>query len=740
MAGDINGDGFNDLLISVPFADPGGPGDSRQGETYLVFGGASNLAVLDVADGSSDGRINLSNLNGTTGLVLEGIDVGDLSGRAVSSAGDVNGDGFDDLLIGAEWASPGVPARSTAGESYLVFGGMLNLSGLDSEDGTIDGHLELARLDGTYGFILDGGAAYDFSGVSISSAGDVNGDGFDDLLIGAYLASPGSPIRVSAGRTYLLFGGASHLTPWDAADGNSDGRIELSRVNGIHGFVFNGIDATDYSGRSVSSAGDLNGDGFDDLLIGAYRADPGAPQRSAAGESYVLFGGPISLLTLDSSDGASDGQIELSRIDGTNGFVLEGIGGGDQTGRAVSRAGDVDGDGFGDLLVSAFAARPGSPPRYGAGETYLFFGGNFTGGAETQVGGAGNQTLTAAQGAAAVDILIGGNGNDSLVSDGGVDVLIGGEGDDSLTLVDVNFSGTRRLDGGLGTDTLVLLGSGLHLDLTAIADNRIREIEIIDLTGSGDNTLTLDLREVLNFSDHSNTLLVRRNAGDTVNIGAGWTAQGNEVIGPDSFAVFTQGAAVVKVQNLNVAPTPQDDDLTTNENTSISGNLITDDNGQGVDTDPNGDTQLVVSQVNGQAANVGTEITLASGALLTVNANGSYTYAPNGQFENLNVGQQTTDSFTYIIKDPGNLESTAATVTITITGENDAPVATDNVATTSKNDAVGGNVLTDGTPDSDVDNAANSLMVSEVNGQAGNVGTQITLASGALLTVNANGT
>ncbi|HAC91585.1 MAG TPA: hypothetical protein DCF63_13295, partial [Planctomycetaceae bacterium] len=178
---------------------------------------------------------------------------------------------------------------------------------------------------------------------------------------------------------------------------------------------------------------------------------------------------------------------------------------------------------------------------------------NFTGAVETQVGGADNDTLNAGQGAAAVDRLIGGLGNDTLISDGGPDVLIGGQGDDILTILDVDFSGARRLLGGNGTDTLRLDGSGLTFDLTAINDNRIVDIEQIDLTGSGNNTLTLNQREVLNLSSHSNALIVRRNLGDTVNIGSGWTQQPIEIISAAVFAVYTQGSATLKILD----PTPQ---------------------------------------------------------------------------------------------------------------------------------------------------------------------------------------
>ena len=91
------------------------------------------------------------------------------------------------------------------------------------------------------------------------------------------------------------------------------------------------------------------------------------------------------------------------------------------------------------------------------------------------------------------------------------------------------------------------------LDLTSLKDNRILGIEQIDVTGSGSNTLTLSYREVLNISDESNTLVVRRNAGDVVNRGSGWTQVADQTIGSDTFSVFTQGQAVLKIQVADTA-------------------------------------------------------------------------------------------------------------------------------------------------------------------------------------------
>ncbi|MEP0949558.1 integrin alpha [Leptolyngbya subtilissima] len=175
----------------------------------------------------------------------------------------------------------------------------------------------LSTLNGSNGFVINGIDGFDHSGYSVSNAGDINGDGIDDLVIGAYLASPNG--NNVAGESYVVFGGAGM---------GSSGSFNLFNLNGSNGFVINGINEFDQSGFSVSSAGDINGDGIDDLIIGAPSADPNS--TNDAGESYVVFGG---------GGVGEGGNLNLSELNGSNGFVINGIDEFDQSGFSVSSAG-----------------------------------------------------------------------------------------------------------------------------------------------------------------------------------------------------------------------------------------------------------------------------------------------------------------------------------------------------------------------------------------------------------------
>ena len=329
-AGDVNGDGIDDLVIGAPYADRNGDND---GESYVVFGSNNGFPS----------PFNLSGLNGANGFVIKAARPLDYSGISVSGAGDVNGDGIDDLIIGANGGRPlgnvltGITnAVNTNGESYVVFG----------SNGGFSSSINLGELDGTDGFVINGVDVGDSCGFSVSGAGDINGDGIDDLIFGApYADSNGN---FEAGGAYVVFG----------SSGGFSASLNLSDLDGTNGFVINGIDSCLYTGGSVSDAGDVNGDGIDDLVIG------NTNYSGEVGESYVVFG----------SSGGFSPSLNLSSLDGANGFAIKRIVDFDFSGRSVSGAGDINGDGIVDIVIGAPSG--GSSGNGRTGESYVVFGSN----------------------------------------------------------------------------------------------------------------------------------------------------------------------------------------------------------------------------------------------------------------------------------------------------------------------------------------------------------------------------
>ncbi|MFN6476721.1 hypothetical protein [Nostoc sp. DedQUE07] len=293
-AGDINNDGIDDLIIGASASRPNG--NNRIGQSYVVFG-RTNLG--------SGGSLNLSDLNGTNGFLIKGIAQSDQSSYSVSNAGDINNDGIDDLIIGAGYTDPN--GNSYTGQSYVVFGRTNLGSG---------GSLNLSSLDGTNGFLINGIAVGDNSeGISIRNAGDINNDGIDDLIIGAPAAKPNG-IR-NAGQSYVVFGERNL---------GSGGIFNLAFLNGNNGFIINGIAANDFSGKSVSNAGDINNDGIDDLIIGAPYANPNGIRN--AGQSYVVFGG-TNIATSNTSPNLT-GTADADNLFGTpSNNIINGLTGDD---------------------------------------------------------------------------------------------------------------------------------------------------------------------------------------------------------------------------------------------------------------------------------------------------------------------------------------------------------------------------------------------------------------------------
>jgi len=311
-AGDINGDGIGDVVIGSDT-----DGTLLTGKAYVVFGSGQPLLQ----------SINVSALDGSNGFVIEGIDFDDRTGVSVATAGDFNDDGFEDVIIGASMVDNG---EFNNGASYVIYG---------TDQGFTES-FDLSDINGSNGIAIYGVSAQERSGTDVAYGGDINGDGISDLIIGAPEAGPNG---TNSGRSYVVFGGQNLPQPY-----------MLSSLNGSNGFAINGVGAHDFSGNAVSSAGDMNGDGFDDVLIGAYGADPNG--QSGSGETYAVFG----------SDSAFPAVFELSDLDGNNGFTINGINPGEESGFVVSVAGDVNGDGLSDIQVGAHMSSNG--------RSYLIYG------------------------------------------------------------------------------------------------------------------------------------------------------------------------------------------------------------------------------------------------------------------------------------------------------------------------------------------------------------------------------
>nr|WP_298689746.1 integrin alpha [uncultured Dongia sp.] len=288
-AGDFNGDGVGDILVSARNADPFGR--YYAGESYVIYG----------KQGGS-GDIDLAALTVAEGFKISGANSLHYSGWSLSSAGDVNGDGLDDVIVGAPIAGAQV------GFAYVIYG---------QEGGSSD--IDLAALTTDHGFRISGFDNDDFVGNSVSGAGDINGDGIDDFVVGAYRGGYGA-----SGLAYFVYGKEGGL-------GNVD-LTTLTADQGVKAFGFDVNDVNAQIGRSVSLAGDVNGDGIDDVIIGAPRID--ALGRERSGESYLIYGRE-----------GSGGDINLETLTMEQGFRISGAAAYDRSGLTVSAAGDINGDG-----------------------------------------------------------------------------------------------------------------------------------------------------------------------------------------------------------------------------------------------------------------------------------------------------------------------------------------------------------------------------------------------------------
>lgn len=477
-AGDVNGDGFDDVILS---------GRDRVGNlvyNYVVFGTGEPLPA----------DFNVSSLDGENGFRI--ITAAPEKVWYFEAAGDINGDGYDDLMVGT----------SNDADPY----GYDDIQVIYGKAEGFERLFSIADIDGENGFTLNA-PPRTTPNYTIESAGDTNGDGYDDvlitidynarLLLGSADGIAHDAVVTDVAATVFNPTQWGFAIPGGIGDINGDGFDDIAigeavlfgsaegfpsdltpeMLDGSNGFLFD----PDLN-RTVSAAGDVNGDGIDDFIIGNPNARPHG--HIDGGEAYVVFGkstgfdATLDLEALDGTDGfairgstlaglgvsvSGPGDIngdgfddvlvqagygrgyvafgratyhtagfDVEDLDGRNGFAI--VGGGPYSGLDASAGlGDFNGDGFADMAFGESQASPDG--KYLAGTAHIVFGLKPTE-AVTRIDAAGDQTMR------------GGLGNDTLISYGGDDHLIGDVGNDRL----VSADGTDILDGGLGDDTYVI--------------------------------------------------------------------------------------------------------------------------------------------------------------------------------------------------------------------------------------------------------------------------------------------
>ncbi|PUE07486.1 hypothetical protein B9Z48_18855 [Limnohabitans sp. WS1] len=416
--GDMNGDGIGDMVLNSLMDDL----------AYVVYGSTAN-----------------TNLNLSSGTIAASQGFKMLAqvetAEQISGAGDVNGDGLADIIIGT----------TNANAAYVVYGQK------DATATTVN--MVAGSIPASQGFKISG-AANSGLGIQVSSAGDVNGDGLADVLIGT-----------KTNTVYVVYGNST---------GNA---LDLSSgvINASQGYKVTGAGNFGAIGANqMSSLGDVNGDGLSDLLLG----DASAPSVGKA--AFVIYGNATGT-GLDFNTGI---------LAASQGFKITDDGLGYTFGATASGAGDFNGDGLSDLIVGDYS-RDSSNGAY-----YLVM--------------SSPQTVSNAvslTGTSAGETVLGTINADTLIGNGGVDRFYAGRGNDTMVLqasdasnLSTNTGATRTLvDGGEGFDT-IRLSAGMTLDLTAVTNSsamgleensRIESIERIDMaTDISANTLTLSAKDV----------------------------------------------------------------------------------------------------------------------------------------------------------------------------------------------------------------------------------------------------
>jgi VCBS repeat-containing protein len=665
VVGDLNGDGFSDLAVTN-FSSSNvsvllGNGDGS-------FGTATNLAAgfltrgIAIGDFNGDGKPDLVTANqvGNNISVLLNTtpaNVSIIAQTATANEGGSNGvyrisrsDTAGNLTINLT-----LDGSSTAATAdYTLSGGSVSVSGNTLTVTIADGQnfvdLNLAAIDDiqaeaaeTLKLNLDTGTGYTVDGTNntaivIIAANDTvvtnTNDSGEGSLRQAILNA-----NASAGADTITFAGSVFTDATPDTITLTSGVLTITDDVTIEG---TGANQLTVSGNNASRVFNISNSGtdatIDALTIANGNSNDGGGIRINSGASLVLTNSTIS----NNSSGGSFGGAGIANAGGTVNVINSTI-----SGNTSTYGGGIASQGTLTVTNSTISGNTAS----------LFGGGVIAGGTVTLI----NSTI--ANNTADSDNNGSGDGG-GFANFGGTttakNTIIAGNFDAGNQATDVfgNITGNANNLIGSLTGASGTIGTGSDITFASAGITNINQV-LAALANNGGTTQTHALVAGSAAINAGNNALIpggvttdqrgtgfKRISGGTVDIGA------------------------YEVQNNN--PTATNDSITTNEDTAVNGNVLTND------TDPDTGDILTVSAVNGNAANVGNQITLASGALLTLNSNGTFAYNPNSQFESLAVGATASDSFTYTISD-GSLTSTA-TVNLTINGVNDAPTVANAIA------------------------------------------------------------
>jgi hypothetical protein len=323
-AGDVNDDGIDDIIVSAPFSEgPSADFRTDRGEVYVIFGRSDLGGTIDIAEKTQDVTI----------IAAEGFSLLGDSMRI----GDVNGDGIDDMILGAPFAGrePGSPPggpRTELGEVYVILGSP-----------TLSGSISIPQ--GEQDFTISGPEQWSELGDAMA-VGDVNDDGLADIIAVAEADDAPEGSRPNAGAVYVVFGSKSLGGMVDTAKSEQD-------------VVILGVDDNDALGF-CAAGGDINDDGIDDILLVAQRASAAGGSRDTSGEAYVILGSSDLGGTIDTQAGDQDITIFGADAHDLLSSCLAGH--------------DVNGDGIGDIILGTGFARGPNNDRDRAGEAYVIFG------------------------------------------------------------------------------------------------------------------------------------------------------------------------------------------------------------------------------------------------------------------------------------------------------------------------------------------------------------------------------